>query len=99
MNKKEIKSQLIGLKEHCQEMYEAEKRTGGCDSIWEKDVKALEEAIKAVEGQKEGRWIEREDEGEFYWECSECGQRINWVDDNDHYCCNCGTKMEVPDEG
>lgn len=40
-----------------------------------------------------GRWIEREDEGEFYWECSECGQRINWVDETDHYCCNCGTKM------
>lgn len=66
--------------------------------LCEKRREAKEVIIKAVEkGQslirKQGRWIEREDEGEFYWECSECGQRINWVDETDHYCCNCGTKM------
>lgn len=46
-----------------------------------------------------GKWIEIEDNSdEYHFECSECGQRMNWVDENDNYCCCCGAFMN-PDGG
>lgn len=42
-----------------------------------------------------GKWIEvgtDDNPAEHHFECSECGQRMNWLDEYDHYCCNCGSK-------
>jgi hypothetical protein len=41
-----------------------------------------------------GKWIEVLTKDGCYYECSECGQRLNWVDENDHYCCRCGSRND-----
>jgi hypothetical protein len=41
-----------------------------------------------------GKWIEVLTKDSCYYECSECGQRLNWVDENDHYCCRCGSRND-----
>lgn len=41
-----------------------------------------------------GKWIEVLTKEGSYYECSECGQRLNWVDENDHYCCRCGSRND-----
>jgi hypothetical protein len=54
---------------------------------------AVSKLITSSVPKKVGKWIEVEDNpDEYHYECSECGQRMNWLDEYDHYCCNCGSK-------
>ena len=39
-----------------------------------------------------GKWIEcRSRFGVGYFKCSECGRKLDWIDRDDNYCCNCGS--------
>ena len=49
---------------------------------------SLEMAIKALENQKTGHWI---DKGSLSCRCSECGCKSN---KETRFCANCGAKME-----
>jgi Zn finger protein HypA/HybF involved in hydrogenase expression len=53
----------------------------------------FEDAKRRFERPK-GKWIEVLTKDGSYCECSECGQRLNWVDENDHYCCRCGSRND-----
>ena len=57
------------------------------NSLWQ--GRAIDEAIKALENQKTGHWI---DEGGDWYRCSECDNLVsmNYFD----FCPNCGCNME-----
>ncbi|MBQ1659538.1 MAG: hypothetical protein II059_06795 [Clostridia bacterium] len=65
---------------------------------------ALKTAVKALEKQRTGRWIEHIDErGDTYYECSSCKEEFTLIDgtpaDNLYnYCSNCGAKMKRESE-
>ena len=41
-----------------------------------------------------GKWIKCKSRfGVEYFKCSECGRKLNWIDEDDNYCSNCGTEM------
>ena len=51
-------------------------------------------SIPEINSRPVGKWIEVLTKDGCYYECSECGQRLNWVDENDHYCCRCGSRND-----
>lgn len=55
------------------------------------DVEALDYAIKVIESQKTGHWIEHEIKTIQWVECSECHITYKF---KTRYCSNCGAKME-----
>ena len=84
MTDKEAIEELKARKEH----YEM---GDGCEFL----VEALEKGIKALENQKTGHWIRKNDictsRVQIYqYECSNC-KEINTFDSN--YCPYCGAKM------
>ena len=50
-----------------------------------------------------GNWIEKEDDYDVYFDCSNCGSSF-WTEDNEFfmrdtkYCPNCGARMVEPQE-
>ena len=68
------------------------------------DIEAIREAIKALNAepkQKTARWL-RVDRGgvEYTGECSNCGRGTFWhMAICFNYCPNCGSKMEVEENG
>ena len=59
---------------------------------------ALKMAVKALEKQRTGRWIETDDYDA--WRCSECDEYFCLYegtpqDNKYYYCPNCGAKMEA----
>lgn len=72
----------------------------------DKDIRAYDIAINALEQQKVGAWY-RQTDGCFDWyECSECGyvvesemqQPSSKYDARTNFCPNCGAKMESEDK-
>lgn len=85
MTNEEIIAQLQDIKCHCREMYEAEIKNGDTSSsIWGKDVKALDLAIKELEQTKTGHKLAS-------GRCSICGAKYNGI--YKAYCPNCGARM------
>lgn len=63
---------------------------------------ALQDVLKIVieiEGSSKGKWIKvKGNDNHYHFECSVCGQYMNWIEDADHYCCNCGAEMSGGEE-
>lgn len=63
-------------------------------------IQAVRMGRKALENQKTGHWIEKEDyNGDTYYDCSECGESFCLIegtptDNLYNYCPSCGAKME-----
>jgi hypothetical protein len=49
-------------------------------------------SIPEIKSRPIGKWIEVLTKEGSYYECSECGHRLNWIDEDDNYCCKCGSK-------
>lgn len=62
----------------------------------------ITEAPTIEPGRKNGRWINhRNDNGHNIADCSECGNAIQWFDDDEKpkFCCMCGADMREGKEG
>lgn len=80
-------------------MYHRAFETDG-DTRWDSGCwvryRAIEQVVKeqpTIEPErKHGHWIDAGDESPYYYICSECGTGSDW---EDHFCRECGSKMEA----
>ena len=92
MNTKQAISQLENLQCHCQEYIDKDDE----DSIWRKDVQALDIAIKAVEKEIPKKPIKNKEQNIRYassYSCPKCGGRFSGTGIAD-YCYHCGQKLD-----
>lgn len=69
--------------------------------FYKDDEIAFDMAIEALKEQKTGEWILSFNGYENTWICSECGEEYVLYDGTiaeQHYCPNCGAKMEVQND-
>ena len=69
-------------------------RTDSIRQITSEEEEALQIAIKALEQQKTGRWLPLENGNPYWRRCSECDAHRRMIDYLEHYCPNCGAKMQ-----
>ena len=98
MTNKEAIEQLKELKLHCEDFRDGE------DSVWAKDVEALNSAIEALEKQipKKVKYKNRHGQGydiynKDYYNCPSCGRRLR-NKQKDNYCGRCGQAIDWSEE-
>ena len=75
------------------------------DGMYTEEILSAIDEIKAadVAEVRHGKWVRMEDDVVYWYACSECKKRIPKTEyGNDawsNYCPNCGTKMDLGDDG
>ena len=62
----------------------------------DEDITCILEKIPTVEERKRGEWINhRNDDGHNIADCDQCGEAMQWFDDDikPNFCPNCGAEM------
>ena len=88
-----------GLHQQCESLFRDKKVA---DQIYSYLCDGLEECEEVEPERKKGEWINhRNDSGHNIADCSECGNAIQWFDDDEkpRYCCMCGADMRGEQDG
>lgn len=99
MNLKEVISQLEDLQGHCQEWWDKDDE----DSIWERDVQALDVAMEVLEKEisknvsglrTKVKALDVETKQVLTYDCAKCPSCGKWLSQVNRYCQYCGQRLD-----